>query len=238
MALYSFPAMWAIRSHTRLLYPNSLSYLSGRKKERKRKMAQRVGNKYLRVTSWSQTVPCDQLDEVVVEGDTGAGVKDGGVAVAVEVCGHNLRGEKRTGLSKSWTRTEEEEEEELKATWCSVYPRMPFMGPSAAAFTTFLMSSYLACRRGNQQQKVCRPGRLDGPIGRPRKVGQATHGLLQADRQVHHRHVGGGNAEGHAGQLAVGMGGRKKKKRAFRDVSATPLGSFIDLLMHRGGTLH
>lgn len=39
-----------------------------------------------------QTVPCDQLDEVVVEGDTGAGVKDGGVAVAVEVCGHDLRG--------------------------------------------------------------------------------------------------------------------------------------------------
>lgn len=30
-----------------------------------------------------------------------------------------------------------------------------------------------------------------------------THRLLQADRQVNHRHVGGGNAEGHAGQLAV-----------------------------------
>merc|ERR1711915_404901 len=29
-------------------------------------------------------------------------------------------------------------------TWCSVYARTPFMGPSAAALTTFLMSSYLA----------------------------------------------------------------------------------------------
>lgn len=29
-------------------------------------------------------------------------------------------------------------------TWSSVYARMPFMGPSAAAFTTLLMSSYLA----------------------------------------------------------------------------------------------
>lgn len=48
-----------------------------------------------------QTVPCDQLDEVVVEGDTGAGVKDGGVAVAVEVCGHDLRGGKRTDVGKT-----------------------------------------------------------------------------------------------------------------------------------------
>lgn len=29
-------------------------------------------------------------------------------------------------------------------TWSSVYARMPFRGPSAAAFTTLLMSSYLA----------------------------------------------------------------------------------------------
>lgn len=34
-ALYSLPAMWAIRSHTRLLYPNSLSYLSGRENKEK-----------------------------------------------------------------------------------------------------------------------------------------------------------------------------------------------------------
>lgn len=39
--------------------------------------------------------------------------------------------------------------------------------------------------------------------GSDRNIGEVTHGLLQADRQVHHRHVGGGNAEGHAGQLAV-----------------------------------
>lgn len=37
-------------------------------------------------------------------------------------------------------------------------------------------------------------------------MGSVTHRLLQADRQVNHRHVGGGNAEGHAGQLAVGGG--------------------------------
>lgn len=41
-------------------------------------------------------VPCDQLDEVFVEGDASTGIKDGGVGVAVEVCGHNLR-EKWTG---------------------------------------------------------------------------------------------------------------------------------------------
>uniref|UniRef100_A0A0E9XPE2 Uncharacterized protein n=1 Tax=Anguilla anguilla TaxID=7936 RepID=A0A0E9XPE2_ANGAN len=32
----------------------------------------------------------------------------------------------------------------VDTTWCSVYPRMPFMGPSAASLITFLMSSYLA----------------------------------------------------------------------------------------------
>lgn len=31
----------------------------------------------------------------------------------------------------------------------------------------------------------------------------ATHGFLQADCQVDHGHVGGGDTEGHAGQLAV-----------------------------------
>lgn len=40
-------------------------------------------------------VPCDQLDEVVVEGDASTSIKDGGVAVAIEVCGHNLREEKK-----------------------------------------------------------------------------------------------------------------------------------------------
>ena len=29
-----------------------------------------------------------------------------------------------------------------------------------------------------------------------------THGLLQADGQVHHGHIWGGDTEGHAGQLA------------------------------------
>lgn len=40
-------------------------------------------------------------------------------------------------------------------------------------------------------------------ISAGQNVGDVTHRLLQADRQVNHGHVGGGNTEGHAGQLAV-----------------------------------
>lgn len=32
---------------------------------------------------------------------------------------------------------------------------------------------------------------------------RTTHGFLQTDCQVDHGHVGGGDTEGHAGQLAV-----------------------------------
>lgn len=74
---------------------------------------------------------------------------------------------------------------------------MPFIGPSAAAFTTFLMSSYLACRKRN-----FRGEKLD-KLTVLISAQSVTHRLLQADRQVNHRHVGGGNTEGHAGQLAV-----------------------------------
>lgn len=35
-------------------------------------------------------VPADQLDEVVVEGNTSLGIEDGGVAVAVQVRGDNV----------------------------------------------------------------------------------------------------------------------------------------------------
>lgn len=63
------------------------------------------GNKKRKWTHWLRTpvtqtrgnkpknthVPCDQLDEVIVEGDASTSIKDGGVGVAVEVCGHNLR---------------------------------------------------------------------------------------------------------------------------------------------------
>lgn len=35
-------------------------------------------------------VPRDQLDEVLVEGDTGLGIEDGGVGVAVEVRGDDV----------------------------------------------------------------------------------------------------------------------------------------------------
>lgn len=80
--------MWAIRSQTRLLYANSLSYLVGNKRNDSR--AHEEWQSYKR----KRRVPCDQLDEVVVEGDASTSIKDGGVGVAIEVCGHNLR-EKR-----------------------------------------------------------------------------------------------------------------------------------------------
>ena len=35
-------------------------------------------------------VPADELDEVVVEGDAGLGVEDGGVGVAVQIGGDNI----------------------------------------------------------------------------------------------------------------------------------------------------
>lgn len=39
--------------------------------------------------------PRHQLDEMVVQSDAGTGVEDGGVGVAVEVCGHDLSREKQ-----------------------------------------------------------------------------------------------------------------------------------------------
>lgn len=88
--VYSLEAMWTIRSQTRVLYANSLSYLV-RNKEKKG----------INIHHWKwifgceiihdEGVPCDQLDKVVVEGDASAGIKDGGVSVAVEVCGDDLQ---------------------------------------------------------------------------------------------------------------------------------------------------
>lgn len=45
--------------------------------------------------------PWNQLDEVVVESDAGAGVKDGGVRVAVEVCGHDLSRERQLSVREA-----------------------------------------------------------------------------------------------------------------------------------------
>lgn len=93
--VYSLEAMWAIRSQTRLLYANSLSYLV-RNKEKKESISI-IGNGYLDVkVIHVEGVPCDQLDKVVVEGDASAGIKDGGVSVAVEVCGDDLQKSERT----------------------------------------------------------------------------------------------------------------------------------------------
>lgn len=36
-------------------------------------------------------VPCDQLDKVVIKGNTSTSIKDGGVRITVEVCGDNLQ---------------------------------------------------------------------------------------------------------------------------------------------------
>ena len=43
--------------------------------------------------------PGDQLDEVLVEGDAGAGVEDGGAGVSVEVGGDHLTGSRVSVLS-------------------------------------------------------------------------------------------------------------------------------------------
>lgn len=94
---------------------------------------------------------------------------------------------------------------------------MPFIGPSAAAFTTFLMSSYLAC--GKRKLEL---DNVIALVAAGQNVGDGTHGLLQADRQVNHGHVGGGNAEGHAGQLAV-------EKQVFRNIKPKQLGPLVFL---------
>lgn len=57
-------------------------------------------------------------------------------------------------------------------------------------------------------------------ISAHQNVGDVTHRLLQADRQVNHGHVGGGNTEGHAGQLAV-------EKQVFRNIKPNQLGLLI-----------
>lgn len=54
-------------------------------------LAQNTGYTNQRNKPKNTHVPCDQLDEVLVEGDASTSIKDGGVGVAVEVCGHNLR---------------------------------------------------------------------------------------------------------------------------------------------------
>lgn len=45
----------------------------------------------------AEGVPCDQLDKVLVEGNASAGIKDGGVVVAIEVCGDDLRESEERG---------------------------------------------------------------------------------------------------------------------------------------------
>lgn len=43
-------------------------------------------------SDWMMHIPCDQFDKVVIEGDAGTSIKDGGAAVTVEVCGDHLQG--------------------------------------------------------------------------------------------------------------------------------------------------
>lgn len=81
------------------------------------------------------------------------------------------------------------------------------------------MSSYLACDRKFRREEFDSVAVL---MSADQNVGDATHRLLQADRQVNHGHVGGGNTEGHAGQLAVG-------KTSFQEYQTTPAGS-IDIV--------
>lgn len=92
--------MWAIRSQTRLLYPNSLSYLFGNIKINKTDSIV-TDNRHLDLKAiHDEGVPWDQLDKVVIEGDASASIEDGGVTVAVEVCGDNLQGSEQ--MPYSW----------------------------------------------------------------------------------------------------------------------------------------
>lgn len=51
-----------------------------------------------------------------------------------------------------------------------------------------------------------------------------THGLLQADCQVNHRHVGGGDTEGHASQLAGNTDKFQIKFTGFLEASVYVIG--------------
>ena len=42
------------------------------------------------------SVPCDQLDKVLIEGNASTSIKDGGADITVEICGHHLQ-EEATG---------------------------------------------------------------------------------------------------------------------------------------------
>lgn len=103
--------------------------------------------------SWRH-LPCDQLDKVIIEGDASTGIKDRGATIPVEVSGHHLKAEGKKKLCCTTSKPLHSESSEFVHTWSSVYPRMPFMGPSAAALTTFLMSSYLACSQKTWSQQV------------------------------------------------------------------------------------
>lgn len=100
-------------------------------------------------------LPCDQLDKVIVEGDASTSIKDRGATIPVEVSGHNLHTHKDYNMLKTSPKPLHPQPWQFDVhTWSSVYPRMPFMGPSAAALTTFLISSYLACSQQSRHENL------------------------------------------------------------------------------------
>ena len=77
-------------------------------------------------------VPADELDEVLVERDTGLGVEDGRVGVLVHVGGHDLVFGVR---NDAW------ELSVVRMNRILDHVNSPLYSPSAAAFTVFLISS-------------------------------------------------------------------------------------------------
>lgn len=110
------------------------------------------GTSFLGALLEGRILPCDQLDKVIVEGDASTSIKDRWATIPIEVSGHNLHTHK--DMLKTSPKPLHSQPWQFDVhTWSSVYPRMPFMGPSAAALTTFLISSYLACSQQMRQEK-------------------------------------------------------------------------------------
>ena len=122
-------------------------------------------------------VPADELDEVLVEGDTGLGIEDGGVRVAVHVSGddivlsvgENSWGDIMLAFFWSWSVDKEKRGE--------------------------------VARKKVRTLEVASGSSLDGVLD---LVVAGT--LLEADGKINDGDVGGGHTHGHAGELAVELG--------------------------------
>lgn len=81
-------------------------------------------------------VPGDQLDEVLVQGDTSLGIEDGGVGVAIHVGGDNVV----LGVGQNACKRDIVSQSSYFRR-LNLFGNLPLRGPSAAALMAFLMSS-------------------------------------------------------------------------------------------------